>query len=83
MSTEKSPLWFRAFQIGLGIVILILSIITLINPVSSTIWVIFILAFMLILAGIKKEINGLIVRGKSRFVHLGLGIIVTSSHFLH
>ena len=76
MSTERSPIWFRALQIGLGLVILFLSIIALINPIFSTILVIFILAFMLLLAGIEKVINGLIVHGKSRFVHIGLGIIV-------
>jgi uncharacterized membrane protein HdeD (DUF308 family) len=73
---EKSPNWFRSIQIGLGIVILILSILVLINPIFSTILVILILAFMLLLAGIEKVTSGLILHRKARVVNIGLGIIV-------
>ena len=49
----------------------------LINPVFITVLVIFILAFMLLLTGIEKVINGILVmHGKSRFILIGLGILV-------
>jgi uncharacterized membrane protein HdeD (DUF308 family) len=76
MSNEKSPTWLRAVQIGLGIIILILSILVLINPIFGAISVIIFLAFLLLFAGIEKVISGLIRSGKSRFANIGLGIIV-------
>jgi uncharacterized membrane protein HdeD (DUF308 family) len=76
LNVEKSPRWFRGLQIGLGVIIVILSIIVLVNPIFSTILVILILDFMLLLAGIEKVASGIIVPGKSRFITIGLGIIV-------
>ncbi len=76
MNVNKSPGWVRAAQIGLGIVILILSIIVLINPIVGTISVIFIIALLLLFAGIEKVISGLFAAGKSRLISIGLGIVV-------
>jgi hypothetical protein len=73
---DKSPVWVRAAQIGLGIIILILSIMILINPILGDISVIFFLAFILLFAGIEKVVSGIIEGGKSRFTSIGLGIIV-------
>ena len=75
-TTQKSPNWLRVIQIGLGILILFLSIIVLINPIIGAISVIFFLAFLLLFAGIEKVISGLFIPGKSRFASIGLGIIV-------
>ena len=82
LSVDKSPMWFRSLQIGLGAIILILSIMVLINPIFSSVLVIFILAFMLLLAGIEKVLSGIFASGKSRFVNIGLGIIVIAISLL-
>ena len=63
-------------QIGLGAVILVLSILALLNPVMGGVTVIFILALLLFFAGIEKVVSGIIGRGKSRLASIGLGIIV-------
>ena len=76
MIAEKSPNWLRAVQIGLGLIILVLSIMVLINPIFGAISVVFFLAFLLLFAGIEKVISGLFIPGKSRFASVGLGIIV-------
>ena len=76
MSIAKSPAWIRMAQIGLGAVILILSILVLLNPVMGGVSVIFILALLLFFAGIEKVVSGIIGRGKSRLVSIGLGIVV-------
>lgn len=76
MNIEKSPTWLRALQIGLGLVILFLSIMVLLNPIFGAISVIFFLAFLLLFAGIEKVISGIFISGKSRFANIGLGIIV-------
>jgi uncharacterized membrane protein HdeD (DUF308 family) len=76
MTLEKSPSWVRMAQIGLGIIILILSIIVLINPIVGSISVIIFLAFLLLFAGIEKIVSGIVLSGRSRFVSIGLGIVV-------
>lgn len=76
MSINKSPKWLRVSQIGLGLVILFLSIIVLINPIFGTISVIYFLAFLLLFAGIEKVISGFVTSGKSRIIGISLGIIV-------
>lgn len=74
--SDKSPTWLRMAQIGLGIVILILSIIVLINPILGSVSIILFLAFLLLFAGIEKIISGILFSGKSRFISIGLGILV-------
>ena len=76
MAVEKSPSWVRMAQIGLGIIILILSVIVLINPILGSISVIIFLAFLLLFAGIEKIVSGIVFSGKARFISIGLGIIV-------
>ena len=63
-------------QIGLGAVILVLSILVLLNPVMGGVSVIFILALLLFFAGIEKVVSGIIGRGRARLLSIGLGIIV-------
>ena len=76
MAIEKSPSWIRMAQIGLGIIILILSILVLINPVLGSISVIIILALLLLFAGIEKIISGIVFPGRARLFSIGLGVIV-------
>jgi uncharacterized membrane protein HdeD (DUF308 family) len=76
LAIEKSPPWVRMAQIGLGIIILILSIIVLINPILGSISIVIFLAFLLLFAGIEKIVSGIVFSGRSRFVSVGLGILV-------
>ena len=76
MAIEKSPSWIRMAQIGLGIIILILSILVLLNPVLGSISVIIILALLLLFAGIEKIISGIAFPGRARLFSIGLGVIV-------
>jgi uncharacterized membrane protein HdeD (DUF308 family) len=76
LNIDKSPGWVRMAQIGLGAVILVLSILALLNPVMGGVTVIFILAVLLFFAGIEKVVSGIIGRGKPRLASIGLGIIV-------
>ena len=76
MSIEKSPGWVRLAQIGLGLVILFLSIVVLINPILGSVSVIYFLALLLLFAGIEKVVSGVLLPGKSRFFSVGLGIVV-------
>jgi uncharacterized membrane protein HdeD (DUF308 family) len=62
--------------IGLGAVMLILSILVLINPVLGGVSVVFILALLLFVAGVEKVVSGIIGRGRARLASIGLGIIV-------
>ena len=76
MSIEKSPGWVRIAQIGLGLIILFLSIVVLINPILGSVSVIYFLALLLLFAGIEMVVSGVLLPGKSRFFSIGLGIIV-------
>jgi uncharacterized membrane protein HdeD (DUF308 family) len=76
LSIEKSPGWVRIAQIGLGLIILFLSIVVLINPILGSVSVIFYLALLLLFAGIEMVVSGVLLPGKSRFFSMGLGIIV-------
>jgi len=76
MAVEKSPSWVRMAQIGLGVVILILSILVLINPILGSISVIIILALLLLFVGFEKIVSGIAFPGRARLVNIGLGIII-------
>jgi uncharacterized membrane protein HdeD (DUF308 family) len=76
LSVTDSPRWMRSVQIGLGIIILFLSIMVLFNPIFGTVSVVFFLALLLLFAGIEKVIIGFTPSGKSHLISIGLGIIV-------
>src|SRR3954447_18702614 len=63
-------------QVGLGLIILFLSIMVLFNPIFGTVSVVFFLALLLLFAGIQKVIIGFTPSGKSHLISIGLGIIV-------
>ena len=48
----------------------------MINPVPGGVSVIFILALLLLFAGIEKVVSGIIGRGRARLASVGLGIVV-------
>jgi uncharacterized membrane protein HdeD (DUF308 family) len=76
LSVTESPGWMRTVQIGLGLIILFLSIMVLFNPIIGTVSVVFFLALLLLFAGIEKVIIGFTPLGKSHLISIGLGIIV-------
>ena len=73
---EKSPGWFRFVEIGLGILIVILSIYALAFPAATFVYVIFILAIILFILGIEKIIAGIFFHIKGRGASIGLGILI-------
>ena len=76
MEELKSPGWIRGVQIGLGAVAVILSIFILINPELATVSIVLIASIILLIVGIEQVILGLFVKQKSRFVSIGLGVLV-------
>src|SRR6476646_4328201 len=73
--TESTEL-LHTIQIGLGLIILFLSIMVLFNPIFGTVPVVLFLALVLLFAGIEKVIIGFTPSGKSHLISIGLGIIV-------
>ena len=76
LSVTESTEWLHTVQVGLGLIILFLSIMVLFNPIFGTVPVVLFLALVLLLAGIEKVIIGFTPSGKSHLISIGLGIIV-------
>ena len=76
LSVTESTEWLHTVQVGLGLIILFLSIMVLFNPIFGTVPVVFFLALVLLFAGIEKVIIGFTPSGKSHLISIGLGIIV-------
>lgn len=76
MSSQKSPGWRRAAQIGLGAIAIILAIIAIAFPGVTVVSIVIILAIVLLIVGIEKVISGIFFEHKSRFAAIGLGILV-------
>jgi uncharacterized membrane protein HdeD (DUF308 family) len=76
MSSQKSPGWRRAAQIGLGALAIILAIIAMVFPGATVVSIVIILAIALLIVGIEKVISGIFFEHKSRFAAIGLGILV-------
>jgi uncharacterized membrane protein HdeD (DUF308 family) len=76
MSSEKSPGWVRAIQIGLGALTIALSIFALVIPATTFISIIWILAVVLFFIGIEEIIVGIFSPRRSRWSTIGLGILV-------
>src|SRR3954451_10375365 len=74
LSVTESPGWMRTSQVGLGLIILFLSIMVLFNPIFGTVSVVYFLALLLLFAGIEKVIIGFTPSGKSHLISIGLGI---------
>ncbi|MGA7008644.1 MAG: hypothetical protein WB612_02800, partial [Nitrososphaeraceae archaeon] len=65
MSVRKSPYWVRAVQIGLGALVIILSISILIQPAIATVSLVVIAAVILLIIGIERIIYGIFIRHRS------------------
>jgi uncharacterized membrane protein HdeD (DUF308 family) len=75
-SIERNPGWLRAVEIGLGILIVILSIYALAFPAATFVSVVLILAIILFILGIEKIIAGIFFHIKGRGASIGLGILI-------
>jgi len=76
LSLEKSPTWVRPVQIGLGIIVVILSIYALANPGAAFVSIVFILGIILFIVGIEKIIAGIFLPIRGKGASIGLGILV-------
>ena len=56
MNNAKSPGWVRAVQIGLGAIIIILSISILSQPAIATVSLVLLAAVILLIVGIERVI---------------------------
>jgi uncharacterized membrane protein HdeD (DUF308 family) len=75
-TTTKSPGWLRAVTIGLGVLVIILSIYALAFPAAAFVSVIWILCIILFFVGIEKIITGIFLPQRSRWATIGLGVLV-------
>ena len=76
MYVEKRPHWVRALQIGLGAIIIALSIWALLTPADAFVLIVRLLAIILFFVGIERVISGIFLPGKQRFYSIGLGILI-------
>ena len=76
LSDIRSPGWLRGVQIGLGILVIVLSIYALAFPAFTFLSVIVILSIILFFVGIEKIITGMFLPTRSRWATIGFGILV-------
>ena len=72
----KSPAWVRALQIGIGAIAIGLSLAAVIFPVLAVVATFTAAAIILLLFGIEQVVAGVFLYKRSRFAHIGLGILV-------
>jgi uncharacterized membrane protein HdeD (DUF308 family) len=72
----KSPTWVRALQIGIGAIAIGLSLAAIIFPVLTVVATFTAAAIILLLFGIEQVVAGVFLYKRSRFAHIGLGILV-------
>jgi uncharacterized membrane protein HdeD (DUF308 family) len=72
----KSPTWVRALQIGIGIIAIGLSLAAVMFPVLTVVTTFTAAAIILFLFGIEQIVGGIFLYKRSRFAHIGLGILV-------
>ena len=74
-SMDKSPGWMRGVQIGLGILVVVLSIYALAYPGAAFVSLVLILGIILFIVGIEKIVSGIFLPIKGRGATIGLGIL--------
>jgi uncharacterized membrane protein HdeD (DUF308 family) len=72
----KSPTWVRALQIGIGAIAIGLSLSAVMFPVLAVVATFTAAAIILLLFGIEQVVAGVFLYKRSRFAHIGLGILV-------
>jgi uncharacterized membrane protein HdeD (DUF308 family) len=65
----------RGAQVGLGAIVIILSILVLIHPGITVVSIIIIIAIILLFVGVEKILSGIFVANKSRWGSVGLGVL--------
>ena len=76
MSNSNSPGWVRVAQIGLGVLVIILSISILIQPTIATVSLVVIATVILLIVGIERIIYGIFIYHRSRLSTIGFGILI-------
>src|SRR5919107_1755944 len=76
MVGTKSPTWVRALQIGIGIIAIGLSLAAVMFPVFTVVAAFTAAAIILFLFGVEQIVGGIFLYKRSRFAHIGLGILV-------
>lgn len=76
MSTFKTSGGLQAFQIGFGIIIVILSVIVIFNPLKGFLSFIWVLGILLFVTGIETIIRNLYKPHRYRFAGISLGIAI-------
>src|SRR5919112_622420 len=76
MIGSKSPTWVRALQIGIGAIAIGLSLSAIVFPVLTVVAAFTAAAIILLLFGIEQVVSGVFLYKRSRFAHIGLGILV-------
>jgi uncharacterized membrane protein HdeD (DUF308 family) len=76
MSMFKISRWMRGFEIGFGIVIVVLSAIVILNPIGGFLSIIWILGTLLFVIGIEMIVSHILTHQRSRFAGMALGIAV-------
>jgi uncharacterized membrane protein HdeD (DUF308 family) len=76
MSLLKLPGWLRAFQIGFGIIIGVLSVIVILNPIVGFLSIIWLVGILLFVIGIEMIVSHVVTPHRSRFAGVSLGIAV-------
>src|SRR3712207_5568985 len=77
MPIYQIPNWMRAFQIGFGILTIILSMLVLFNPVSGFLSLVWILGILLFVIGIEIIVSHVFTPHKSRVAWIALAAAVT------
>jgi uncharacterized membrane protein HdeD (DUF308 family) len=72
----KPPTWVRALQIGIGAIAIGLSLSAIVFPVLTVVAAFTAAAIILLLFGIEQVVSGIFLYKRSRFAHIGLGILV-------
>jgi uncharacterized membrane protein HdeD (DUF308 family) len=72
----KPPTWIRALQIGIGAVAIGLSLAAVMFPVFTVVAAFTAAAIILLLFGIEQVVAGIFLYKRSRFAHIGLGILI-------
>ena len=72
----KSPTWVRALQVGIGAIAIGLSLSAVMFPVLTVVATFTAAAIILLLFGIEQIVGGIFLYKRSRFAHIGLGILV-------
>src|SRR5918999_987570 len=72
----KSPTWVRALQIGIGAIAIGLSLSAIVFPILTVVAAFTAAAIILLLFGIEHVVSGIFLYKRSRFAHIGLGILV-------